>query len=438
MARSSLIPGFRFHPTDVELVMYYLKKKLMGKKIIIDVVAEVNIYEFCPWDLPDKSSLKSGDLEWYFFCPKSKKYSSGDRANRATETGFWKATGKDRKVEYKGSPVATIKTLIFHLGHAGKGKGDRTNWVMHEYRMDDKQLANAGIVQDTYVLCRIFEKSGSGPKNGEQYGAPFNEEEWDDDVASCSDSQALVALVGASNIKDHKQKGPATSSMTGPGSSMVTFSADEPTKTLNYKQKGPATRNIDEPGSTVATFSANEPPTNTLNYKQKGPATKSMTEPGSSTVTFSADELSNTLTYKQKGPATMDMTEPGSSMVMFSANEPTMNMTVPQITHGLSVTEPGSSNVTLSTNEMPVNDDVITLEDMYQMVKEDANGEKVEIMAPNEYDSIYADLMNFDDPDGWKHGDDPDLGNFVPDGLDYMFDEFQTPVDPDLRNFVID
>ena len=35
--------------------------------------------------------------------------------------------------------------------------------------------------QDAFVLCRIFRKSGSGPKNGEQYGAPFVEEEWEDD-----------------------------------------------------------------------------------------------------------------------------------------------------------------------------------------------------------------------------------------------------------------
>lgn len=89
--------------------------------------------------------MRSGDLEWFFFCPKSKKYSSGSRFNRATETGFWKATGKDRKVKYKERNVATIKTLVFHLLHEGKGK--RTDWVMHEYRMDDEQLANAGIVQ---------------------------------------------------------------------------------------------------------------------------------------------------------------------------------------------------------------------------------------------------------------------------------------------------
>lgn len=31
------------------------------------------------------------------------------------------------------------------------------------------------------MLCRIFQKSGTGPKNGEQYGAPFVDEEWEDD-----------------------------------------------------------------------------------------------------------------------------------------------------------------------------------------------------------------------------------------------------------------
>jgi len=34
------------------------------------------------------------------------------------------------------------------------------------------------VEKDSYVVCRIFEKSGSGPKNGEKYGAPFVEAEW--------------------------------------------------------------------------------------------------------------------------------------------------------------------------------------------------------------------------------------------------------------------
>lgn len=54
----------------------------------------------------------------------------------------------------------------------------------------------------TFVLCRIFQKSGPGPKNGEQYGAPFIEEEWDDDVVipkkenSGNDNIDIVSDVG--------------------------------------------------------------------------------------------------------------------------------------------------------------------------------------------------------------------------------------------------
>ncbi|OVA12798.1 NAC domain [Macleaya cordata] len=183
MARASLPPGFRFHPTDVELVLYYLRRKVIGKPLRFEVIAELDLYKFAPWDLPEKSCLRSRDLEWYFFCPRDRKYASGARMNRATEIGYWKTTGRDRDICNNSRSVGMKKTLVFHLGRAPRG--NRTNWVMHEYRLEDKDLANTGISQDAYVLCKIFEKSGAGPKNGEQHGAPFEEEEdWEDDVVT--------------------------------------------------------------------------------------------------------------------------------------------------------------------------------------------------------------------------------------------------------------
>jgi len=177
MAQTSLPPGFRFHPTDVELVSYYLKRKIMGKKHIVDAIAEVDLYKFPPWDLCDKSSLRSKDLEWFFFCPRDKKYPNGSRTNRATPNGYWKTSGKDRIIMLNSRTVGMKKTLIFHEGKAPKG--DRTDWVMYEYRMEDEDLVSAGFSKDAYVLCKIFKKSGLGPRIGEQYGAPFNEDEWD-------------------------------------------------------------------------------------------------------------------------------------------------------------------------------------------------------------------------------------------------------------------
>ncbi|KAI8006591.1 NAC domain-containing protein 78 [Camellia lanceoleosa] len=176
---ASLAPGFRFHPTDEELVRYYLKRKVCRKPFRFEAISDIDVYKSEPWDLPGKSRLKSRDLEWYFFSVLDKKYGNGSRTNRATGRGYWKTTGKDRAVHHKSRTVGMKKTLVYHSGRAPRG--DRTNWVMHEYRLVDEELEKAGIAQDSFVLCRIFQKSGSGPKNGEQYGAPFIEEEWEDD-----------------------------------------------------------------------------------------------------------------------------------------------------------------------------------------------------------------------------------------------------------------
>ncbi|GAB2287238.1 hypothetical protein Dimus_021620 [Dionaea muscipula] len=201
LAAGCLMPGFRFHPTDEELVMYYLKRKVMGKPLHAEVISELDIYKFEPSDLPDKACLKSRDLNWYFFCPRGNKYANGGRVNRATEFGFWKATGKDRSVCHNNRTVGKIKTLVFHRGKPPKG--DRTDWVLHEYRLDDDTLAAAGVIQDFYVICKIFHKSGLGPKNGEQYGAPFVEEEWendDDEIGCASTPPSPVKCDFASNI----------------------------------------------------------------------------------------------------------------------------------------------------------------------------------------------------------------------------------------------
>ncbi|KAK7391525.1 hypothetical protein VNO78_19941 [Psophocarpus tetragonolobus] len=178
---TSLAPGFRFHPTDEELVIYYLKRKVSGKSFRFDAISEVDIYRSEPWDLADKSRLKTRDQEWYFFSALDKKYGNGGRMNRATSKGYWKATGNDRPVRHEQRTVGLKKTLVFHSGRAPDGK--RTNWVMHEYRLVEEELERAGTgssqPQDAYVLCRVFHKNNIGPPNGQRY-APFIEEEWDD------------------------------------------------------------------------------------------------------------------------------------------------------------------------------------------------------------------------------------------------------------------
>ncbi|KAK6134554.1 hypothetical protein DH2020_031724 [Rehmannia glutinosa] len=126
----ALPPGFRFHPTDEELITYYLLKKVLDCNFTSRAIAEVDLNKCEPWHLPGKA--KMGEKEWYFFSLRDRKYPTGLRTNRATEAGYWKATGKDREI-YSSKTCSLVgmkKTLVFYRGRAPKG--EKSNWVMHE------------------------------------------------------------------------------------------------------------------------------------------------------------------------------------------------------------------------------------------------------------------------------------------------------------------
>ncbi|KAI4328472.1 hypothetical protein L6164_020824 [Bauhinia variegata] len=155
---SELPPGFRFHPTDEELIVHYLCNQKTSKPCPASIIPEVDIYKFDPWQLPDKAGF--GEKEWYFFTPRDRKYPNGVRPNRATVSGYWKATGTDKAI-YSGSKhIGVKKALVFYKGKPPKGI--KTDWIMHEYRLVEsrrqvhKQIGSMRL--DDWVLCRIYKK----------------------------------------------------------------------------------------------------------------------------------------------------------------------------------------------------------------------------------------------------------------------------------------
>ncbi|XP_008783329.1 NAC domain-containing protein 48-like [Phoenix dactylifera] len=155
-----LPPGFRFHPTDEELVMHYLCRKCAALPLAVPIIADIDLYKFDPWQLPGLASY--GEKEWYFFSPRERKYPNGSRPNRAAGSGYWKATGADKPIGTP-KPVAIKKALVFYTGKAPKG--EKTNWIMHEYRLADVDRSarkSNSLRLDDWVLCRIYNKKGGG------------------------------------------------------------------------------------------------------------------------------------------------------------------------------------------------------------------------------------------------------------------------------------
>ncbi|THU55580.1 hypothetical protein C4D60_Mb11t08070 [Musa balbisiana] len=150
-----VMPGFRFHPTEEELIEFYLRRKVEGKRFNVELITFLDLYNYDPWELPALAAM--GEKEWFFYVPRDRKYKNGDRPNRVTASGYWKATGADRLIRDEGNrSIGLKKTLVFYSGKAPKGI--RTSWIMNEYRLprsDTDQHKKAEI-----SICRVYKRAG--------------------------------------------------------------------------------------------------------------------------------------------------------------------------------------------------------------------------------------------------------------------------------------
>ncbi|KAL9150179.1 hypothetical protein ABFS82_12G152700 [Erythranthe guttata] len=174
-----LLPGFRFYPTQEELVSFYLQNKLNGTRPDVHtVIPVVNIYDHNPWDLPKfGGEFSPGDGEqWFFFSPRQEKEFRGGRPNRMTNAGYWKATGSPSNVYSIINNYSVIigmkRTMVFYIGRAPNGT--KTIWKMNEYKAFDYSNCEPSIhnssssttladpqLREEVSLCRIYTGSRS-------------------------------------------------------------------------------------------------------------------------------------------------------------------------------------------------------------------------------------------------------------------------------------
>uniref|UniRef100_A0A453FZG4 NAC domain-containing protein n=1 Tax=Aegilops tauschii subsp. strangulata TaxID=200361 RepID=A0A453FZG4_AEGTS len=144
-----LPPGYRFYPTEEELICFYLRNKLDGSRGDIErVIPVVDVYSVDPLQLSEIHERLCGGgggegEPWFYFCARQEREARGGRPSRTTPSGYWKAAGTPGVV-YSADrrPIGLRKTMVFYRGRAPSGT--KTKWKMNEYRAFQHEHDGAG------------------------------------------------------------------------------------------------------------------------------------------------------------------------------------------------------------------------------------------------------------------------------------------------------
>ncbi|OVA10351.1 NAC domain [Macleaya cordata] len=159
-----LVPvGYKFVPTDEELVLHYLVKKVFSKPLPPHVIQDIDakeLYSKPPANLDTNLSKK----EYFFFINQTGYF--GDESNPvrivADGKGHWRSQGEETLKYNSNGVIITLKsTWTYYTGHPPYGK--RTHWVMDEYQLQNTM--KPGLQMKQWAIGRL--------KRGKQYDNCF-------------------------------------------------------------------------------------------------------------------------------------------------------------------------------------------------------------------------------------------------------------------------
>ncbi|CAL5358814.1 unnamed protein product [Camellia sinensis] len=121
--------GYRFSPLDSELVVHYLKKKILNQELPANIITTIDVYSY---DFPDQlplSEFKYGlTNEWYFFTTRSPH-----NLLLASNGGGWIELS-DETVLDNDEVVGYKRRLTFYF--AKPLQEMKTDWFIYEYRVN--------------------------------------------------------------------------------------------------------------------------------------------------------------------------------------------------------------------------------------------------------------------------------------------------------------
>ncbi|KAL0335155.1 UNVERIFIED_CONTAM: NAC domain-containing protein [Sesamum radiatum] len=171
----NLPPGFRFYPTDEELVVHFLQRKAALLPCHPDVIPDLDLYPYDPWDLHGKA-MGEGN-KWYFYSRRTKI--------RVSESGYWQSIGVEEPIYSSTNShkvVGMKKYSAFYIGEPSGSQPVKTNWIMQEYRLSSDSSSSTSsrrsrnsktniMDYSKWVICRVYECSDN---DGDDDGAELS------------------------------------------------------------------------------------------------------------------------------------------------------------------------------------------------------------------------------------------------------------------------
>ncbi|KAI3934531.1 hypothetical protein MKW92_018824 [Papaver armeniacum] len=160
-----IAPGFKFLPSDDELVFIYLMRKIQDPEgFQPPFIPVMNVYDYLPQELLDDNE----DKDSYFFTPRNKRYENGTRAARTVKggPGYWRAGPPKQEIKGVDGRTAAVKNSLRFF--QGRSKTDGTDWQMKEFLMCSDEKEKAGCSSSSnmklgdWVLTHIYLKKKGG------------------------------------------------------------------------------------------------------------------------------------------------------------------------------------------------------------------------------------------------------------------------------------
>ncbi|XP_010906173.3 NAC domain-containing protein JA2 [Elaeis guineensis] len=161
----AVLTGWRFQPSEDELLDSFLRKKILGQPLSYHMIVEADVYGDDPKNLTAQYSMANRDREWYFFTSTTRKHpgaSDSSQASRRAGAGRWKARQRIKTVLDSDHKVLGSKQCFCYRERCPSGGETKTTWLMEEYSIPDlRRKAGASGINgsnklDEWVICKIY------------------------------------------------------------------------------------------------------------------------------------------------------------------------------------------------------------------------------------------------------------------------------------------